>query len=365
MEQHVLDLVTQMIQRGNEVFVWCKGGVIYDWYTKAGAKVVQKDIGCDVDISYIKELRDFLVKNHIDVIHSHELKAVGNGLLAGFLARTKVRISHIHTPFSRWQVFGSKRLLYNICYAVAVRFLATKEIALADSIKKIKTQAGIPAGKIAVIPNGIDVYKFYVARNEKEIFRREVCKKYHIDPSTKIIGNLSRVTKEKGHDLLIKAFAKLIEDKKIVREDFTLLICGGGELEESLWNLAGELGVKDRLMITGRFDDDLKIKFYSAFDYFIFPTLAEGFGIVLIEALISELPVLCSDLPVLREVGEGFPKYFKTSDYLDLSQKLVDLLKDDFDDVSKVAQKNHVEKNYSLEKFGQNYQKLYESLLSV
>ena len=356
MEQHVLDLVNQMVLRGHEVYVWCNGGIIYDWYVRAGAKVSEKVIRNDIDITYIKDLRDFLKQENIEVLHAHELKAVANSLIAGFLAGTRVRISHQHTPFTDWQVPKSKRLIYDIFYALAVNILGTKEIALTESIKKVKLQAGIKEKKLAVIPNGVDVYKFYTADNEKQVFNREMRKKYHIDPSVKIVGNLSRMTVEKGHALLIHAFAELINDKRIDRDKCMLMICGGGELEDNLWALAEELGVKDRVVITGRFDDDMKVKFYSVFDYFVFPSLAEGFGIVLIEALICGLPVLCSDLPVLQEVGKEFPLYFKTGDAGDLSDKLLDLLEKEPEAEN---QRKFVESNYSLEKFGENYHKLY------
>jgi len=362
MEQHVLDLVTQMTTRGHEVFVWCGGGVIYDWYIRAGAKVTERSIGSDIDPGYIKDLKKFLEENGIEVVHAHELKAVANTVVAGFLAGVKIRISHQHTPFIDWQIPKSKKLIYNLFYSILIRLLGSKEIALTKSIRKAKIRAGIPAKKLAIIPNGIDVYKFFVSENEKAMYRREVCKKYHIDPSTKIIGNLSRTTKEKGHDVLIKAFAKLIEDKKVAREEFTLLICGGGELESALWELAESLGIKDRVAITGYFDDDMKIKFYSAFDFFVFPTLAEGFGIVLIEGLIMGLPVLCSDLEVLKEVGENYPMYFKTGDFEDLSQKMLEIINLP-EGNNRVEQINHVKNKYSLEKFGENYDNLYRSLV--
>jgi len=361
-EQHVLDLVTQMIARGHEVFVWCEGGVIYDWYKRAAAKTTEKPIKNDIDLGYIKDLKKFLEENGIEIVHAHELKAVFNTTVAGFLAGVKIRISHQHTPFVDWQLSKSKRLIYNLFYSILINLLGSKEIALTESIKKAKLRAGIFTKKLAVIPNGIDTYKFFVSENEKAIYRREVCRKYHINPSTKIIGNLSRTTKEKGHDLLIKAFAKLIEDKKIVREEFTLLICGGGELESSLWALSESLGIKERVVITGRFDDDVKIKFYSTFDYFVFPTLAEGFGIVLIEALIVGLSVLCSDLEVLREVGKDYPGYFKTGDIDDLSNKMFDFIGPTAGG-ERIEQINYVKNRYSMEKFGENYDKLYRSLM--
>lgn len=362
MEQHVLDLVVQMLAQGHEVFVWCGGGVIYDWYKKAGAKVTEREIKRDLDLGYIANLRKFLKDNKIEIVHAHELKAVFNAVTAAFLAGVKIRISHQHTPFVNWQVAKAKILVYDLFYSTFVNLFSSKEIALTESIKAVKIKVGIMDKKIAVIPNGIDIYKFFVPENEKEMYKREVCKRYNINKkSTKIIGNLSRTTKEKGHDLLIRAFAKLIEDKKIAREDYTLLICGGGVLEDSLWDLAGSLGVKDRVVITGLFEEDTKIKLYSAFDCFVFPTLAEGFGIVLIEALLMGLSVLCSDLEVLRVVGESYPVYFKTGDLEDLSGKMLDLIENTRNH-DRTGQINHVKSMYSTKKFGENYSNLYRSL---
>jgi glycosyltransferase involved in cell wall biosynthesis len=362
MEQHVLDLVSQMTTRGHEIYVWCGGGVIYDWYKRAGAKVTERELKNDIDLTYIKDLKKFLKENRIEVIHAHELKAVVNALTAGFLAGVKVRVAHQHTPFIDWQVPKLKRLIYDLFYSMLINFLGSKEVALTESIKKAKIRAGILDRKLVVIPNGIDTYRFFVSENERAMYRREVCRKYHVDPSAKIIGNLSRTTEEKGHSLLIKAFAKLIEDKKIDRGAYTLLICGGGELESSLWELAESLGVKDRVVITGRFDEDMKLKFYSAFDFFIFPTLAEGFGIVLIEALVMGLPVLCSDLEVLKEVGENYPMYFKTGNFANLAQKMLDFVSSSRE-VGAEMQINHVKNKYSMEKFGETYDRLYRSLI--
>jgi glycosyltransferase involved in cell wall biosynthesis len=356
MEQHVLDLVTQMIARGHEVFVWCGGGVIYDWYKKAGAKVTEKSIRNDIDLGYIKELARFLKANKVDVVHAHELKATANSLLAGWLAGVKVRVSHQHTPFAYWRASKSKRLIYDLFYSVLVWLLGSTEIALTESIKRAKLRAGIPGRKLAVIPNGINIYKFFVTENERAMYRREVCRTYHIDRTTKIIGNLSRATKEKGQDLLIRAFAQL-------PKDCSLLICGGGELESSLWDLAESLGVKDRVAITGRFDDDMKLKFYSAFDYFVFPTLAEGFGIVLIEALACGLPVVCSDLEVLKEVGESYPTYFKTGDVAQLTQNMLHLVTTPRGGDFAVGQINHVTNRYSMASFGEAYDSLYRRLV--
>lgn len=362
-EQHVLDLVNQMILRGHEVFVWCGGGIIYDWYKKAGARVVERPIKRDIDFAYIKDLAKFLRLNNIDVAHSHELKAVTNTLIACFLARTKVRITHQHTPFSCWQVSKFKKIIYNYFYSLLVNALSSREIALTGFVKNQKLKSGVRNKKLVVIPNGIDTYKLFVSLKEKEIYKKEIRKRYLIDKESVIFGNVGRTTVEKGHSILIEAFAKFLNECDGSFANYVLLICGGGELEDDLRDLVLRKGLRGKVIITGKFGDDEKVKFYSAFDYFVFPTLAEGFGLVLLEAMFFGLPVLCSDLQVLKEVGGNFPLYFKTGDANDLSLKLSQLVGNNKFNVE--GQVNYVNKHFSLARFGENYESLYQSLLKA
>jgi len=362
MEQHVLDLVDQMVCRGHDVFVWCKAGVVSDSYKQAGAKVCERGINHDIDPAYIIALTKFIKAHAIQLVHGHEPKAVVNALLAAWLAGTKARVSHVHTPIAHWQVTKVRKIINSAIYGLVVNALSSKEIALTESVKKVKSAAGILASKLCIIPNGINVYKFYFSSNEKAYFRRDICKKHALDSKVKIIGTLSRLTREKGHTVLLEAFAALISRDAIHKEDYVLMLCGGGELAETLWQQAGDLGIKDRLVITGQFDEDLKVKYYAAFDYFVFPSLAEGFGLVLIEALTSGLKVVCSDLPVLKEVGGTYPLYFKSGDELDLADKLARALQEQPDQQEFEAQKNHVASKYSLQHFAEKYENLYKEL---
>ena len=92
MERHVRDLVAGMTSLGHEVYVWCNDGSIVSWYRQAGANVFIKKVhvafGIDIDPIYIFKLVKFLKKYDIDVLHSHELRAVGNSLIAGFISNT-------------------------------------------------------------------------------------------------------------------------------------------------------------------------------------------------------------------------------------------------------------------------------------
>ncbi|MBD3366183.1 glycosyltransferase [candidate division WWE3 bacterium] len=367
MEQHVLDLVEGMVQEGHEVYVWCRSGAIVDWYGDAGALVTVADIKTDLDPFYIFKLARFLKQKKIDVLHAHELKAVGNSLIAGFLAGTSVRISHTHTPLSEWQVPNVQKRLNILFNSFVVNTFSTKEIALTESRKRVKIEEGIKEEKLATIPNALRFEDFSLTSAERLEYKDEIVSRYDIPKGSYIFGNVSRVSKEKGHEVLISGYArfcKLLEARREENNSF-LFIGGGGPLEQDLREKVSSIGLEDHVVITGRFSKEDHKKFYAAFDSFVFPSLAEGFGIVLIEAMAFCLPVICSDLEVLQEVGGSTVRYFETGSSEDLSEKLYDLYtrKDQYYDFGEKACAR-VEELYTMERFVKKYLDLYRELLA-
>jgi len=365
MEVHVLDLVKGMIKKGHDVFVWCPVGEMSDLYQKNGAVVSNELISKDFDFKYIKKLKKFVESQGIDIVHSHELKAVVNSLLACRNTKVKAVVTHTHTPISEWQINPLKKLLDVKLYSYVVNRLSSAEIALTESKKKVKMKEGIKEKILEVIPNGLDTSIFNIPPLHRFEFEKEIKRRHGIPEDAFVFGNLGRVTQEKGHEVLVRAFSKFLNSQLFRKEKLFLLIVGGGALEEKIKNLVNELGLDKNVVITGRFNDEDKIKYLSTFDVFVFPTLAEGFGIVLIEAMSMGLPVICSNLEVLREVGGSYINLFNVGDYNDLSDKMVD-------EYNKIGGENKnlvegarefVENNYSLESFVDKYDYLYLKLL--
>lgn len=367
MEQHVLDLVVGMVGEGNSVFVWCDEGPIVGWYKKAGAQVTVRKIRFDIDPIYILALVRFLKENKVDIVHSHELKACTNASLAGFLAGTKVKLTHNHTPMSEWQIPWYKKLINSLKffgYAVLVQLFVTREIALTQSRKLVKMKEGINENKLVVLPNGVDTKKLILTETEKQNYRAKLLKELSFDADTFVFGCVGRFTQEKDHKTLIKAFFELLKYSSVSKGKVGLVLAGGGILELQLVGLIKELGLEDKVKITGVFQDSKKIEYYSSFDVFVFPSLAEGFGIVLVEAMVFGIPTICSDLEVLQEVGGATVMYFQAGDPKDLAQKMADLyLRRDYLEELKKAEIDRVETLFGMPKFVANYSSLYAKLL--
>ncbi len=367
MEQHVLDLVRGMIAEGHEIHVWCPEGKPFEYYKDAGAIVTAKKISSDFDRFYIQDLSSYLGDNKIDVIHAHELKAAANALLAAKNAGTPAKITHVHTPISEWKIGSVRKKIDILFYSYIVNRMSDAEIALTESKKQAKIGEGIKKDKIVVIPNGLDVEKLTVTPTERINYNEEMRKRYNIGKNAFIFGNVGRISREKGHDVLINAFRKFLSTDMYHNKDFALVIAGGGELEEEIKLLAQTKGVSERVVFTGEFPPEDLVKIYSLFDLFLFPTLAEGFGLVLIEAMYSGLPVICSDLEVLKEVADDTVTYFRTGDFIDLAEKMIESY--DIHTTSgkpeNLKGKERVIENYTLKAFINNYVSLYERFLNT
>jgi glycosyltransferase involved in cell wall biosynthesis len=105
---------------------------------------------------------------------------------------------------------------------------------------------------------------------------------------------LGRLTSKKGAEILVKALGR------VRRGGWTLDIIGDGPLEREIESLSRELGIEDRVVFHGyREDAPLWI---SRCDLFLFPSLEEGMGISLAQALAAGVPALASDLAAVREM---------------------------------------------------------------
>ena len=364
MEYHVGDLVLGMKRKGYSVFVWCPSGEMAEEYKRSGATVTEEIIKKDIDNGYISKLRNFINENEIDIVHAHELKSVTNALKACEGTKAKI-ITHTHTPISEWQINPLKRFLNTKFYSYVVNKYSDMEVALTESKKKVKIKEGIKEDKLCVIPNGLDTSKLTMSSMQRSDYSKEIKSRHNIPDGAFVFGNLGRITKEKGHDVLVKAFKKFLDTHMFRRDMFYLLIVGGGSLEARVKDLSKQLDIEKNVIVTGRFADEDKIKYFSAFDVFLFPTLAEGFGLVLIESMFLGIPTICSDLEVLKEVAGEHAEFFEVSNSDNLADKMSDVYnKMDHGGNTKADEaKEYVEKTFSLEKFIENYEILYKSVL--
>lgn len=268
------------------------------------------------NIRQIWKLSRVLKRERIDVVHSHDFFPALMTRFAALLARTPVVFITHHNLFE-W--------LKPIHHRVN-RFLAkrtTKIVAVSESVLRRSAETDrVDLDKYELIYNGLDFSNLAPDAGKRERARRELGVE-----GKRVIGTIGGLSFRKGQRFLIEAFGELAKES----EDLALVVVGGTVQNEptmlrDLEASAERLGVRDRVVFTGARTDATDL--LNAFDVFALPSVAEGFGYVLVEAMATEVPVVCSDITTFREITrEGeFGALFKNRDAADLAEKLRETL---------------------------------------
>ncbi|MHC1600734.1 MAG: glycosyltransferase family 4 protein [Candidatus Nezhaarchaeales archaeon] len=158
---------------------------------------------------------------------------------------------------------------------------------------------GFPIDKVHVVWNGVDPQKYSpsrVPRDEINFIRA----KYGVVEGSLILF-VGRLVQVKGVD-------KLIESMQYIAKDYPkskLIVVGQGDLYQYLVDLANKLGISNHVIFVNKFMDEReKIAYYAACDVAVFPSLYEPFGIIALEAMAMEKPVVvgAKDCSGLREI---------------------------------------------------------------
>lgn len=235
-------------------------------------------------IKHWKALTKVLKENNYDVIHRHTCsQVVFIDLLIAKICKVKTRIIHSHSE----NVDKKYEHLYKIFTPFINMF---SNVKYACSENAAKWLYGNKYKEANIIYNGIDLNKFTFDENIRKKIRYE----YKISDSTKVYGNVGRLSYVKNHSFLLDVFKEILKKEP----DSLLILCGDGELRQSLEEKAKNLKIFDNIIFTGIRKDANQI--YQAMDALIFTSLFEGLPIVLVEAQASGLPCFFKDATITK-----------------------------------------------------------------
>lgn len=154
--------------------------------------------------------------------------------------------------------------------------------------------SGADPARFFILPNTIDTEKFRPGPRDPALEAR-----FGLAGKRVILtlGRLDSLERAKGFDEVMEALPALAREMP----DITYLIAGDGDDRPRLEARARALGVADRVVFSGFVDEAVKPALYRTVDAFVMPSRGEGFGIVLLEALASGLPVVGSAVDGSRE----------------------------------------------------------------
>lgn len=185
------------------------------------------------------------------------------------------------------------------------------------SRERISYHFKIEKSKIFVIPNGVNS-EFFIVKEKLP----DVKHQYGLD---KYILYVSRIEPRKNHYLLIRAFVEL----GLWQKDYKLVLVGSRSLnvksfDDYMNNLKDE--IKNSVILIDEAHGELLRSFYRYCTLFIYPSLAEGFGIPPLEAAAEGVPVLCSGLTAMSDFTFFAEQLFDASSLITLKEKITQSL---------------------------------------
>ncbi|MDR3693105.1 MAG: glycosyltransferase family 1 protein [Mucilaginibacter sp.] len=295
-----------------------------------------------VDIMYLNRLHNlfFPARNKFDVVHFTDQTC----RLRPYKVNAK-RIMTIHDINNIHLKYKSKRKLDNHIHKLR------KFISWCDRVVTISKFVGddilhfIPEAKdkLRVIHNGAD--KLVVPNNHTPVYL----------PKTPFLFTIGLLSVQKGFHLIPPLLSG---------NDFELVISGIETPHKAkIIEVAEKFGCADRVTITGPISDDDKAWYYKHCNAFVFPSIAEGFGLPVIEAMYFGKPVFLSKFTSLPEIGGDVAYYFDTFD----PERMQEVFKSGMEDyIANNREANiikHAEK-FSWDKTAAQYLQLYEECLN-
>lgn len=298
---------------------WLGGGVesvVMNYYRHIDRTKIQFDFICDKDstnipydeieqlggrvilvppyqkvFEYQKDLIKIFKDNNYKIVHSHLNTLSVFPLRAAKKAGVPVRIAHSHSTTNKkeWKKNLVKQILRPFSKVYATDYMCCSELAG----RWLFGNKEYDKGNVYLLNNAIELDKF----KYDEQLRNKKRKELNIKDDTLVIGHVGRFVEQKNHRFLIDIFNEVHKQK----ENSILLLVGQGPLMEEIKEKVKTLGIEDSVKFLGQRNDVNEL--YNAMDLFLFPSLYEGLGMVLIEAQANGLPCIAStEIPEIAKV---------------------------------------------------------------
>jgi len=311
----------------------------------------------------ISDLRAFMSmvvlfrKTRPHIVHTHTSKAGILGRWAACACRVPVII---HTPHGHvfWGYFGKVKTGVFIVLEMITALITDSLVMLTEREKNDHIAYHIaPPGKYDVIHSGINLKCFQDGR-KKSSHMKKVLK---IKGNIPIVGTVGRCTAIKGQEYFVEAAAK-------VREQFPtciFVILGDGDDRLFLETMAHKEGLAEHIIFTGWRNDVAEIM--STFDVFVLPSLNEGMGRAIVEAMVMEKPIVASNVGGIPDlVISGVNGYLvPPGNSSALAEKIIELLDDETTRVQMGKSGGTMASCYSAESMVEKLDRLYKRNLAV
>jgi len=270
-EQVIRQLVTGLDDRQVRPEILCIDGYVGplgEQLQDQGIRITALSRQPGFDRALIRNIREVLVADNIDVVHCHQYTPWAYGWFAALGTGVKV----VFTEHGRFHPdrYRYKAILVNQFMAWSTRAMVAISSATRDALARHEF---IPRRRIEVVYNGIAPLQ----PDASEMAR--VREALSIPPQAFVVGTVSRLDPIKNQTMMLRAFARFVERCP----QAYLLIVGDGPERQPLELLAEQLGVRDQVRFTGFID--APVNHLALMDVFLLSSHSEGTSMTLLEAM--------------------------------------------------------------------------------
>ncbi len=259
---------------------------------------------------------------NLDIVHSQVPANIG---VFGILAARLRRAAHVHTYHTLFMEYTHYMPLPQTLSRYLVRLISRRFCGRCHRVISPSKRIGDELRHygvntpIDVIPTGIDIREPASVGDPSDLRRR-----YHIPPEKHLLSMVGRIGREKNISFLLRVVLTL----KLRRSDFTFVVVGDGPDRKPLQQEVKELGLEDCVVFTGYVRRDEVFAFLRASSVFTFASVTETQGLVLLEAMSMETPVVAVDAmgvsDLMADERGGFTCRLKIDEFAGHVQELLD-----------------------------------------
>ena len=282
---YVFSLARGMKERGHNVYIASSGGGLLQKFKEEGVIFVPLPIKTKSELSpkiliSMYKLSHLLKRYRIEIIHSNSRTTQ---VLASVLAKYK-DFRHVTTCHGFFKRRITRRIFGTWGKSVIAVSRPVKEHLIRDF--------GVREQDITLIYNGIEAARF---ENKDQNFRNEMKKTLGL-ADCPVVGIVGRLSDVKGHRYLIEAMQKVLQKIPQAR----LLIVGEGKMKKKLVALSRHKAIEKSILFIPSVKETRDV--LSIMDVFVMPSLKEGLGLALMEAMAAGLAVIGSDVGGIKDL---------------------------------------------------------------
>ena len=242
-----------------------------------------------LDLATVAPIRRLIREQNIDIVHTHGVRA---NLVARMAGRAEnVPVATTFHSVLRYDYSSSAEALVARALTRLTNNRTDTFIAISGAIKEDLVSMGVSPQRIQVIYNGLDV-SLLTPGDSPDIVRENL----GITPGQRVVAMVGRLHVVKGHIFLLQAAQRIITQ----HDNVVFLLVGEGPERRTIERTIRELGLEDKVVMTGFYPNMSEL--YPIMDMLCLPSLMEGMGLVLLEAMYFGVPVVATQVGGIPEV---------------------------------------------------------------